>query len=141
MAGSTAVLTMASCTPLAFNRLQHLQWSTRKVGGLYGRSTQSRSVNIPSFYIAYISCLLRSEKPMVRISRLRRRLLTISILALTLSAALGLSLLTLRHTYAAPGLVQLSSDPYTNTRNEHQTEVSPASFSSGSTIVSAFQVS
>jgi len=36
--------------------------------------------------------------------------------------------------------VQLSSDPYTNTRNEHQTEVSPASFSSGSTIVSAFQV-
>lgn len=34
---------------------------------------------------------------------------------------------------------RLSSDPYTNIRNEHQTEVSPSSFSYGSTIVSAFQ--
>src|SRR3984893_14081319 len=75
---------------------------------------------------------------MTLVHRLRWRVLTIGILTLTLVAALGFS--TLRHTFAAPGLVQLSSDPYTNSRNEHQTEVSPASFSSGSTIVSAFQV-
>jgi hypothetical protein len=33
----------------------------------------------------------------------------------------------------------LSSDPYTNTSSQHQTEVEPASFSFGSTIVTAFQ--
>jgi BNR repeat-like domain len=42
-----------------------------------------------------------------------------------------------------PNLVKspllLSSDPYTNTSSQHQTEVEPASFSFGSTIVSAFQ--
>ncbi len=75
---------------------------------------------------------------MVLTSRLCWRILTIAILALTLIAVLVLP--TLRNTFAAQNLVQLSSDPYTNTRNEHQTEVSPASFSFGSTIVSAFQV-
>ena len=75
---------------------------------------------------------------MTLVHRLRWRLLTIGILTLTLVAAAGFS--TLRHTFAASGLVQLSSDPYTNSRNEHQTEVSPASFSSGSTIVTTFQV-
>lgn len=75
---------------------------------------------------------------MTLVHRLRWRLFTIAILTLTLVAALGFS--TLRHTFAASGLVQLSSDPYTNSRNEHQTEVSPASFSFGSTIVTAFQV-
>ncbi len=40
----------------------------------------------------------------------------------------------------AAGLVQLSTDPYTNTTSQHQTEVEPDTYSSGSTIVSAFQV-
>ncbi len=66
------------------------------------------------------------------------RILTLFMLILSLLTALVLS--SVRHTLAAPGLVQLSSDPYTNSRNEHQTEVSPASSSHGSTIVSAFQV-
>ena len=35
--------------------------------------------------------------------------------------------------------LQLSSDPYTNSSSQHQTELEPASFSYGSTIVSAFQ--
>ncbi|HKV58827.1 MAG TPA: sialidase family protein [Ktedonobacteraceae bacterium] len=68
----------------------------------------------------------------------RWRVLTIGILLLTLLTGLGFS--TFRHTFAATTLAQLSSDPYTNSRNEHQTEVSPASFSFGSTIVAAFQV-
>lgn len=34
----------------------------------------------------------------------------------------------------------LSSDPYTNSSSQHATEVEPDTFSSGSTIVSAFQV-
>jgi len=37
-------------------------------------------------------------------------------------------------------LVQLSTDPYTNTTSQHATEVEPDTLSSGSTFVSAFQV-
>ncbi len=36
-------------------------------------------------------------------------------------------------------LLQLSSDPYNNRGSQHQTEVEPGTYSSGSTIVSAFQ--
>src|SRR6266487_4949088 len=41
---------------------------------------------------------------------------------------------------AASPLLQLSSDPYTNTTSQHQTEVEPDSYSNGSTIVTAIQV-
>lgn len=60
--------------------------------------------------------------------------------------ALGCSLLLvfllspIFHTKAAGSLVPLSSDPYTNTTTKHSTEVSDASYSHGSTIVTAFQV-
>ena len=37
-------------------------------------------------------------------------------------------------------LVQISSDPYTNTTSQHKTEVEPDTFAAGKTIVSAFQV-
>lgn len=40
---------------------------------------------------------------------------------------------------AAVSTVQLSSDPYTNTTSQHQTEVEPDTYSFGNTIVSAFQ--
>jgi hypothetical protein len=45
-------------------------------------------------------------------------------------------------TAAATGvsLRQLSSDPYTNTTSQHQTEVEPDSYAKGSTIVAATQV-
>ncbi len=36
--------------------------------------------------------------------------------------------------------VRISTDPYTNSTSQHQTEVEPDTFSFGSTIVSAFQV-
>jgi len=42
--------------------------------------------------------------------------------------------------FANVTLLQLSSDPYTNTTSQHATEVEPDTFASGSTIVSAFQV-
>lgn len=42
--------------------------------------------------------------------------------------------------FAAPSIVQISSDPYTNSGSQHQTEVEPGTFAFGSTIVSAFQV-
>jgi len=41
---------------------------------------------------------------------------------------------------AAPTLLLLSSDPYTNTTSQHATELEPDTFSFGSTIVAAFQV-
>ncbi len=60
-------------------------------------------------------------------------------LALVLSLVFALSSQTL--IFAAGGqLLQLSSDPFTNTTSQHQTEVEPDTFAFGSTIVSAFQV-
>ena len=58
------------------------------------------------------------------------------ILALTVSL---LFILSSTLVASAATLVQLSSDPYTNTTSQHQTEVEPATYSFGSTIVSAFQ--
>lgn len=40
---------------------------------------------------------------------------------------------------AATSLVQLSSDPFTNSTSQHMTEVEPDTFSFGSTLVTAFQ--
>jgi hypothetical protein len=40
----------------------------------------------------------------------------------------------------ATSLLQLSTDPFTNTTSQHQTELEPDTFSFGSTEVSAFQV-
>jgi len=41
---------------------------------------------------------------------------------------------------AATSIVQISSDLFTNSTSQHQTQVEPDSFSFGSTIVSVFQV-
>jgi hypothetical protein len=41
--------------------------------------------------------------------------------------------------FAAVSIVQISSDPYTNTTSEHRTMVEPDTYSFGSTIVSAIQ--
>lgn len=41
---------------------------------------------------------------------------------------------------AQKGLVQISSDPFTNSSSQHATEVEPDTFAFGSTFVSAFQV-
>ncbi len=57
-----------------------------------------------------------------------------------LLAALALAFASPLAAAANSPLLQLSSDPYTNTTSQHQTEVEPDTFASGSTIVSAFQV-
>jgi len=41
---------------------------------------------------------------------------------------------------ASARLLQISSDPYTNSESQHRTEVEPDTLSAGSTIVSTFQV-
>lgn len=53
--------------------------------------------------------------------------------ATTSAALLG------RPAAAAQALVQVSSDPFTNTSSQHATEVEPDTFANGSTIVAAFQ--
>jgi hypothetical protein len=63
----------------------------------------------------------------------RRSLLGI-IMAFVLALAFPLTAL------ANLSLLQLSSDPYTNSTSQHKTEVEPDTFSFGSTIVAAFQV-
>lgn len=57
-------------------------------------------------------------------------------MALTLVLALSSTLVA----SANAALLQLSTDPYTNTTSQHKTEVEPDTFAVGSTIVSAFQV-
>lgn len=64
----------------------------------------------------------------------------VAILLIALLAALAVSHVRTPSAHAATsGLVQLSTDPYTNTSSQHQTEVEPDSFANGSTIVMAFQ--
>jgi hypothetical protein len=63
-------------------------------------------------------------------------------LALALGSTLALTMIATLATsaQAAPKLLQLSSDPYTNATSQHRTEVEPDTFSFGSTIVTAVQV-
>src|SRR5437867_4015303 len=71
---------------------------------------------------------------MPRLSHLRTRIfaaLTLSILFTLVTSSLA---------FASLPIVQLSTDPYTNSTSQHQTEVEPDTFSFGTTIVSAFQV-
>ena len=56
------------------------------------------------------------------------------------AAAVVLTVLFASVATARATLVQISSDPYTNSTSQHRTEVEPDTFSFGSTIVSAFQV-
>ncbi|HZT99814.1 MAG TPA: sialidase family protein, partial [Ktedonobacteraceae bacterium] len=62
-------------------------------------------------------------------------LLTLAALILALIVALSSRAIT----FAAVSIVQLSTDPYTNSTSQHKTEVEPDSFSFGSTIVAAIQ--
>src|SRR6267154_988835 len=59
------------------------------------------------------------------------------ILSLVLSLALTAGVFVFA---AGSSPLQLSSDPYTNTTSQHQTEVEPDSYSNGSTLVTAIQV-
>jgi hypothetical protein len=54
--------------------------------------------------------------------------------------ALSLAITPTIAAFANVTVTQLSSDPYTNTTSQHQTEVEPDTFSFGSTIVMATQV-
>jgi hypothetical protein len=76
------------------------------------------------------------------LSRFQRRTsiaTAFTLLALVLCLTFALSSRAL--TFAAgTHLLQLSSDPFTNSTSQHQTEVEPDTFAFGNTIVSAFQV-
>jgi BNR repeat-like domain len=71
-----------------------------------------------------------------RISRFRGPIRALVAMTLALVFALSSTILA----FASVTLVQLSSDPFTNSTSQHKTEVEPDTLSSGSTIVSAFQV-
>jgi len=74
-------------------------------------------------------------------SRYRRSLLPFLIFAAFVLVA-GLSLSSLRQVKAqsaSPVIQQVSTDLYTNSTSQHQTQVEPDTFSVGSTVVSAFQ--
>src|SRR5713226_9095917 len=60
------------------------------------------------------------------------------LMAMTLALVFALSSTILA--FAQVTLLQLSSDPFTNSTSQHRTEVEPDTFAFGSTIVSAFQV-
>src|SRR5260221_4748341 len=60
------------------------------------------------------------------------------LVAMTLALVFALS--STISAFASVTLLRTSTDPYTNPTSQHATEVEPDSLSSGSTIVSAFQV-
>lgn len=71
---------------------------------------------------------------------MRRIMRCISLVVFPLLFALTFGfVLQTRSALAAVTLVQLSTDPFTNTSSQHQTEVEPDTFAFGSTIVTAFQ--
>jgi hypothetical protein len=70
------------------------------------------------------------------IARFSRRLRRETALAVALLFALSATL----PAFANTTLLQISSDPYTNTTSQHKTEVEPDTFAFDKTIVSAFQV-
>jgi hypothetical protein len=61
-----------------------------------------------------------------------------ALVALSLALLLAFSSTILA--FASVTLLQLSSDPFTNSASQHQTEVEPDTFAAGSTLVSVFQV-
>ncbi|HEV7235865.1 MAG TPA: hypothetical protein VGN15_06780, partial [Ktedonobacteraceae bacterium] len=71
--------------------------------------------------------------PRFSFSRWRTRSILAGILALVLTFASSI------FAFAAVPIVQISSDPYTNSTSQHQTMVEPDTFSFGSTIVAAIQ--
>ena len=73
---------------------------------------------------------------MSRISRFKW--LTRTLVAVTF--ALLVALATTISAFASVTLLQLSTDPFTNSASQHKTEVEPDTFAAGSTLVSAFQV-
>jgi hypothetical protein len=60
------------------------------------------------------------------------------LMAMTLALVFALS--STLSAFASVTLLQLSSDPFTNSASQHATEVEPDTFAAGSTLVSAFQV-
>src|SRR5712691_3744260 len=69
------------------------------------------------------------------ISRLRWPMRGLIAMTLALVFALSSTISAFAFT-----IVQISSDPFTNSTSQHKTEVEPDTFASGSTFVSAFQV-
>ncbi|HET8536417.1 MAG TPA: hypothetical protein VFL73_04475, partial [Solirubrobacteraceae bacterium] len=58
----------------------------------------------------------------------------------TLIAAAALGALAAAPASANISVTQVSTDPFTNSSSQHATELEPDTFSSGGTLVSAFQV-
>ncbi|MBV9711767.1 MAG: exo-alpha-sialidase [Ktedonobacteraceae bacterium] len=73
---------------------------------------------------------------------LHRKHLMASVLCIALMLVVSLNFIMLRQTHALAAASiarQISTDPFTNSTSQHQTEVEPSTFSYGSTIVSVFQ--
>src|SRR5438034_2294188 len=89
---------------------------------------------------AFIFLNLFFSKEMLRMSVYSRPRLMICI-ALMITLVLSVALSSAAFASATgSSLFQISSDPYTNSTSQHQTEVEPDSYSNGSTIVAATQV-
>ncbi len=72
----------------------------------------------------------------------RRKYLITSLICMALVLVAGLSFVALRQINAkaaSPVAQQISSDPFTNSTSQHQTQVEPSTSSYGTTVVSLFQ--
>lgn len=90
--------------------------------------------------LAAVSPLLTEGEDSMHAPRSVTRARFARVTALAVPAAVSLVLLTGTMAYANVGLTKVSHDIYSDSQAQHQTEVEPDTFASGSTIVSAFQV-
>src|SRR5260370_33780973 len=83
---------------------------------------------------------MKRRHSMSVISRRRWRMsIPLALILLALIASLVFALSSRGFTHAVGSLIQISSDPFTNTTSNHKTEVEPNTFAFGNTTVSAFQ--
>src|SRR6266567_3823792 len=71
---------------------------------------------------------------------LAKALLVSSMVAATTTSVLVPTATAARGPHATGAVIQVSSDPFTDTDAQHATQVEPDTFSSGNTVVSAFEV-
>src|SRR5260221_7299106 len=80
--------------------------------------------------------MLQGGTTMSLFSHFRGPIRALVVITLALVFALSPTILA----FASVTLLQLSSDPFTNSTSQHKTEVEPDAFAAGSTLVSVFQV-
>lgn len=88
-----------------------------------------------------IKYVIKESEETMKVFFARRKYFAASLIFMAVVLAAGLGFTTLHQISAHADSIaqQISTDPFTNTTSQHQTEVEPSTFSHGSTVVTLFQ--